>query len=435
MSYLKSILFGLIIAQLIFISCSQQNESGLKQYTAERCTSKARKQFSGRLIETEIIAVLRGPLNPETTEKWQGAFWAMGLTRFKSDETKAALDRLLNNFTQHSAGLKRAVLEVICTLYPNEFGQEMQHIAEVTENPKLFAMAAHYLLKNHLRSINASAIRDLIIEKFPAWQAEPVLFMLMHYLKQSPQARLHKRPNLVDILRHPFEKDKIVIFSFQRLNRSYPGLTVIRKSNGKFLRNPDGTFFHIAHLARSNSGMPGYITNGNTPQGIFSIQGTGSSENVFIGPAKTLQLTMPVESDVKTYFHKENEINGWNPALYGKLLPDSWQSYFPVYEAYYAGAAGRTEIIAHGTTINPEYYRNAPYYPNTPSLGCITAMELWDENDGRCLYSDQQALINAYQQAGGGKGYFVLLELDDRQDRVHLYELLPDLLKAEDNKK
>ena len=96
-----------------------------------------------------------------------------------------------------------------------------------------------------------------------------------------------------------------------------------------------------------------------------------------------------------------------------------------MYQSYYAGKAGRTEIIIHGTTINPEYYIKEPYYPLTPTMGCLTSKEIWDEETGKRFQSDQQKLINAMIPAGGSQGYAIVINLDDEQRPVFLYDIVP----------
>ena len=121
--------------------------------------------------------------------------------------------------------------------------------------------------------------------------------------------------------------------------------------------------------------MPGYLTNGNTPQGIFKITGFDVSKGSFIGPTTNIQMVLP--------FERSPDVADSIPQLLGhnykNLLPASWQDYHPVFEAYYAGRAGRTEIIAHGTTVNPAYYKQQPWYPISPTQGCLCTKEIWSE--------------------------------------------------------
>jgi hypothetical protein len=84
---------------------------------------------------------------------------------------------------------------------------------------------------------------------------------------------------------------------------------------------------------------------------------------------------------------------------------------------------GRNEIIAHGTTIDPAYYKNKTYYPLTPTEGCLCTKEIWNDNTGRLKESDQQKLVDAITQAGGPYGYAIVINLDDQQKAVDPSEI------------
>lgn len=420
-------LLGVSMALLFFLGCSPQKfHFKLDELEAPHTTFSERENFKQDLFENTIMKNLGVELTSETESKWQAAFWAMELSLYRSDSAFNCLKRAFGTFNGRSPAFQRALLEAVYCLYPNEFFQEIVEVAQKTAAPKIFAMAIHYLKR--LNPQQSSEFQNLLEQRFPNWQAEPILFMLHENLIAQRQPR----PPLLDLLSYPVEQGKTVIFCMQRSDRNYEGLTIIRKPDGQFLRTRDGDIFHVSHLARAISNLPDYITNGNTPQGIFSIQGIDVSSNEFIGQTPNLQLAMPFEISVQTYFHNEKLTDStWSEKLYRNLLPESWRSYLPIWEAYYAGQAGRTEIIAHGTTIDPEFYAGQPFYPNTPSLGCITAKELWSGRDGKCLISDQLRFINAFRSAGSNKGYLVVVELDDKAQPVVLEEVIMDLLKAE----
>jgi hypothetical protein len=99
-------------------------------------------------------------------------------------------------------------------------------------------------------------------------------------------------------------------------------------------------------------------------------------------------------------------------------------------ESFYAGKAGRTEIIAHGTTIDPGYFKGMPFYPLTPTQGCLSTKEIWSETTGRILESDQQKLSNAISKAGGPSGYAIVINLDDREEPVSINDIIPFLKLA-----
>ena len=140
---------------------------------------------------------------------------------------------------------------------------------------------------------------------------------------------------------------------------------------------------------------------------------------------------MPYESTA-SHFYKDNALNDsiWDINMYKKLLPENFRNYNPMLQTYYAGKAGRTEIIAHGTTINPDYYKGMPYYPLTPTQGCLCTKEIWNESTGRLLESDQQKLSNAIVKAGGPYGYAIVINIDDRPEPVTINDIIPFLKLA-----
>jgi len=423
--------FFLWIAIIILANCSKKTvHFNLSDLSSPNTTLEKRKKFNEELLQNTILKNLSLESNTENEPKWQSAFWGMELSLYRSDSAYYSLKRAFQTFDERSASFQRALLEVVFCLYRNEFLQEVTQVAQETSSPKLFTMAIHYLKRNQPQQNDG--FQSLLDERFPDWQQHPILFMLGNDLRFSFTERFQTTPPLVGLLKHSFEQGKTIVYSFQRSDRNYPGLTIIKKPDGKFVRNLDGSIFHIPHLARAIANLPGYITNGNTPQGIFSIQGIDVSSNVFIGQTPNLQLVMPFEVAVEKFFHnKKLTDTTWTEDHYRGLLPESWRSYLPIYEAYFAGKAGRTEIIAHGTTIDPEFYAGRPYYPNTPSLGCLTAKELWSVKNGKCLISDQLSFINAFRSAGSNEGYLVVIELDDKKQPVVLDEVIVALLKAQ----
>jgi len=357
------------------------------------------------------------------------AFWAMELIQYRNDTTDSAIKNSLTNYLNRSENFQRALLEVIYSLYQNELNNEILQLIHSINNSKLFAMCVHYLKTDNDLETLKKLTEDFSLRFFPTIE-NPILSMLKYDLNTKFRATI-KLPPLIDLLKKDFGSDKVIVYSIQRLNRDYPGLLVIKKPDGQFLRDESGKIFSVPQLARAITDLPGYITNGNTPEGILSIQGIDVSKNVFIGPSPNLQLVLPYEVNLKTFFHNEINDSVWSESYYSDLLPDSWKDYKPIYEAYYAGKAGRNEIIAHGTTIDHEFYKHKSYYPFTPSLGCLTTKELWSEVDGKIIESGQIKLMNALSFVRLDKGFFVVVNIDDQHLSVTLDEIEDLILKAE----
>jgi hypothetical protein len=410
--------------------CQADAVSPLASLKADVTTSTARSAFLQRLHKEIIEENLAQPLNEKDEERWESAFWGAELCLYKNATTLDAVRSALNSQSERSDSFTRAALEAACTLYPSELRREVERVAKQTKNPKNFAMAVNYVLR--LQPRRAKEFLDLSRRKFPQGEHDPLLTQLRINLEKPFSELLKQRPPLEDLLKWRLPGNTPVIFSFQRHNRDYHGLAVIRKADGSFVRQNDGNILAIPQLARSMSNCPGYLTNGNTPQGVFSILGVQASDSSFIGPSPVLHTVLPNEETVAHYFHDQTRASEkWSRELYRDILPPSWRDYVPVYEAYAAGEIGRSEILVHGTTIDPEFYKGLPYYPNSPSMGCMCALELWSSDDGHCLHSDQLALVNAYTSLQGQNGFVVVVELDDQSRPVDIYDVLTSILNAE----
>jgi hypothetical protein len=398
---------------------------------AKGTTAEERTRFKSELIEKTIEQGLTGNPIGDSGSKWEGAFWGMELARYTSERTTEAVRRGFGAFDSLSPSLQRALLEVTYALYPEEMSDEVVEVLQTTGSEKLFAMASLYLIRADAPRY-LPMVRGRMQEGFPQWQSHPILVMLAHELHGRPRASDLRMPPIVDLLAHSFEKGKPVLFSIQREDRRFPGIAVLRDQDGKFVRRKDGEYFWISQLALSSSNLPGYLTNGNTPEGILSFQGFDISENRFIGPTENIQLVLPGEVPPQGFFHNSSLSDSiWTKELYRQLLPSSWKDYLPIWETFYSGAAGRTEIIAHGTTIDPSFYQGQPFFPNTPSLGCLTALESWSEQTGENVRSDQRALVELMKEMHFDNGYSVVVNLNGERRAVMLEDVSTLLAEAE----
>lgn len=404
---------------------------------AKNTTTAFRNEFYTQLVKWAINKNLSEPLVDRDNEyDFSDAFWPMELTLFKSDYAKQRLEYAFQDIGRRDTPFQRGLMEAVYTIYPLDFRKEAEQLLRKTTAPKIFAVCAEYLWRGGKYPEYRPVISRAMQEKFPedSIRNNPVLYVLNARLKGS--WKKEQMPPLAHLLNAQFAPGLTVMYSFQRPDRDYPGLAVVRKPDGSFVRNSDGTVFHVQQLGRAISNLPFYLTNGNTPQGIYRMSGFAVSSSQFIGPTTNIQLSMPYEipadSFIVSYPYKDTV---WDRNMYRDLLPADWQHYLPAYEAFYAGKAGRTAIIAHGTTIDPDYYKGQVYFPQTPSLGCLCAREQWSPVDGHRMESDQQSLVDAVRQAGDGTGYAVVVDLADVKQPVQLADILPFIRQAEEGLK
>ena len=382
-----------------------------------------------RVALSEAIA----PTAPDTGDEDSGApgaLWAIAFLNADRAQGLGILQRALIGIDQKPVDFQRAVLSAAYTMYAPESMPVLLPLLDRIATPREFAIATYAILKANNAPDTRDLLRTKLIARFPDWANEARLIALAHALSTDPAAERLTRPPLLDLLSAPLRPGLPVVFSFQRPDRKRVGLAMVRGADGRFVRNADGSYFNIAHLALALSNLPGTITNGNTPQGLFTIVGAGTATNKWIGPTPYLHAKIPIEASVAEFEHANLE-GEWSEVRYASFLPPSWRDYFPFKEAWLAGRAGRNDMLLHGTTINPEYYRNDAYYPGTPSAGCLVAMEYWSKSDGRLVHSDQLALAKAFTSGGIDQGYLVVVEMEDRATPVNLADVVADIIAAE----
>ncbi|MBX7245833.1 MAG: hypothetical protein K1X53_10060 [Candidatus Sumerlaeaceae bacterium] len=414
------------------LSLDELSTLTLADLVTTRALKAEREKFLGRMKREKIESVLPAGLTSATLDKWDDALWVIKLLYLRNEMTSQALAASLAAYPQMDEALQRVTLETAYAVYGREFTTDVLRIAEITTSPKHFAMCAHYANRALDNADCRTTLTDLMKLRFPDWSTTPILVMLEHDLRVDAATEIKSRPAMADLFAHKLPGDTPVIFSLQRRNREYPGMALVRLPDGKFVRRPDGSIFAVSHLAFSQSNLPGYITNGNTPEGLFTIVGLDRTKNLFIGKTPFFATEVPFEAPLDRYFHNAT-LKGqvWSLEWYLGAWPVSWRDYFPVREAFYAGQAGRSEMLSHGTTIDPAPYRAKPYYPNTPSIGCLTAKEIWSPEDGHALVSDQLSLIKAFISSGMTYGYLIVVDLDSSRRPVVLEDVLMDLLAAE----
>ncbi|MBX2977188.1 MAG: hypothetical protein KF721_13745 [Ignavibacteriaceae bacterium] len=408
---------SIFILLFVFVCSTFSQQIPISNFTKK----EVRDSFYLQLKNHVLINNLQLELTDSNIEQWIEAFWAAGLILEKSPIIKESLAKVISDEKITNINLIRSALESAYTLYPSDFTPELKRFILRTDNPKLFAMSALHLFRNNFAK---DSLLNILRSRFPDFTQNPILKMLASRLSEDKKL---KPPPIKELVLNTFPNES-VIFVFQRKQRDFIGRAIIRNHKNQF-EIEDTKIFSIPVLARAISDLPGFITNGNTPQGIFSIQGTAYSSNRFIGSTENIQTVLPFEVKPSHFFHDSTiYTDEFSHQMYKNMLPKNWQEYFPIYEAFYAGKAGRNEIIFHGTTVDTSYYTGKPYAPYTPTLGCICSLELWDENSGERIFSDQQKFMDRFSKMIIKPSYLVVVEIDDLNSSISQSEI-EELLK------
>ncbi len=381
------------------------------------------QRFDTFLRNNVIAETFSQPLDTNTEYKYEAACLAASQFMLHSDIIRTGFDTLFAHYNGIEYDTKRAFLEALYGLYPNEYVIQISSLFAKETQPKLFAMQALYLYQNDSSAQQAKRIAKQLQKSFSSIDTFPVLQSLQAFLQHNLAEKQIKTPSLSSLFAYQKMSGRQIIYSFQRWNRDYAGLAIVQNGDGSFARDSMGHLLTFQQLARSASGLPYFITSGNTPQGIFSVQGTGISHNNLIGPTPNLQLLLPHEDDA-LYWHQMPDSSLSFEKNYFLLLPPDWRNYLPMQEALQAGTAGRTAIIAHGSTIDPDYFKGKPFYPLSPTLGCLCAKENWNIFTGKLNQSDQFNFINTYlARPEDEAGYLFVINLDNQQAPVSKNEI------------
>jgi hypothetical protein len=412
---------SILIFFLLFINITAQNKTKIEKLKSSFAKGENKEKYYTNLVKN-ANTILNSELELDFNQ-WSKAFRDAQSIFLKNATVYNGLSKALSLAIDKNLKLQRISLEVAYTLYETELKEQVLQIFKKTTDPTSFAIAVHYLKRINYRDKKNIFYIETLKRMFPKFEQNEVLIALINDLIELNSRSLIKLPSLSELLNHDVQNGTTIIYSFHRKNRNYPGITIIKKPNGEFVRNEDGNIFNIPQLAISYSNLPGYIPNGNTPQGIYSVVGWYISPTETIGPTPNVLLRSPLEVSPKIFYHGKNKFNNWTLDEYKNLLPESWLKYLPIYQSYYAGMTGRKLIIMHGSTDETDYFQEKLYYPLTPTRGCLSSKEIWSKKTGKCLESDQSKLINALKSTGQKKGFLVVLEIDDQQKAVNLEEL------------
>ncbi len=412
---MKTFLLLFILSALSIFSQNRINQKHLK---SEYALESSRAIFKSEL-DAKIKTTFSTKLSGGTEKAWTSLFRKVGLQLYKTDEIYNAVKLASKYAPNGSIKFQRAVVEIIVTLYPTEFNEIIDLLFKSTKDPTLYSYLVHYYSKQN--SFNKIEYIKKTKSSFPNYKKIPQLNYLIYYLEQDSIST----PPLKDILSNKFIEGKTIIYSLHRKDRSYSGITIIKKPNGEFIKGDNDSIFYVEQLALSVTNLPGYLSQGNTPQGLFSVVGFYNSPTPSIGPTAAVLTRIPYEVPIKLWYHSTVSKSRWDINDYKNLLPKSWQDYLPMYESFYAGKTGRRKIVMHGSVDDLSFYDTLPYAPLTPSKGCLTTTEIWSDSTGYNIKSNQAKLMNAFFSTGQLYGFLVVIDIDDKKEAVTIEDVLP----------
>jgi hypothetical protein len=386
-----------IFLPVLFLTvCNIFSQQSFSSFASKKSRENLMIKVKDSIIKTEADKFL----NNEKIN-WNSYAWATTLIIDNSSQNYAVLKKALTGYQQFSKPELQKIFESVFACFPNDFVNEIKVIAEnESESEKVFASAINYLAQNN------KDVDYLLKTKFKN-NDKPILQALRNQFLTSYKPISFKE--LKKLIEFNFDKKSKFLYSIQHQNRDKIGRVFIQNVDGKLARK-EGKVIVISQLARSATNLPVYITNGNTPIGVYRINNLSISDNLFIGPTKSFAAYLPFECLPALFFNDSSkEFSLYN---YLSFFPKEIRKNLSLQQSYWAGKAGRSEIYFHGTTIDQNLYIGKEFYGQTPSLGCLCTSEVWN-NEGKLISSDQQKLVDTWMRSGDEKGFAYVLELKD----------------------
>jgi hypothetical protein len=284
-------------------------------------------------------------------------------------------------------------------LFGNKKGQTIQLPQEISWGSLSFeeTLMFHSLdgsLESHLQTLDFKKLsKQEIYHLFKFSHLFPVeLKKEFDFFNQAVTAFALSCRDVQEMLN--FKNNELTLFAIFPTNRRKLGKLLIRKSNGELVYDDCGNIWSMPILACSGRGLSFEHSNGQTPMGVYSIDGVMPEANKDYEFGKFRRLI----------------VNFTNP---DNLLPTSQKEKSWWKQGELARELGRSLLRIHGTgRINKNPFSS--FYPFVPTSGCIATNE--KTNAQRSLLDTimkAQGLVADFENEVKIKAILYVLEFND----------------------
>lgn len=386
------------------------------------------QQSQVRQVRPENYNLKRYPVIDSQKSHWRNLLWTTAVVEPQEPYVAQALNGILGLTTRSKLSKSQMqtihmAMQVGTQLYlsnPIVYASvEKQLIQTIkhSRNSQWVAMALSALAKRKIAPNNLKQLSAHIRQRFPKWWQDVFLRTTLKEVAESiTPARV---PPLGDLLLWTIAPRQLHLYVICQPDRRVLCQAVLRNRNGQFVRQ-NGQLWSVPLLLQSIHGIGWNFNRGEAPQGIYRIEGVVPQPNDKFfrayGQFSLVKLFLPFESGVRKFLPKGKGRFTGSLTSYLALLPPSWRRYFPIEQSYWAGKIGRSLIRIHGSGESPNFFsKNGRYsdsYNWNPTIGCLSALELYDES-GKLQQADMDKLLYALTTVGGKNfaGYMIVVEI------------------------
>ncbi len=415
-------------------------QAGAAKPQAAAAARVVQRQQQVRQIQPQSYNLKRYPVTDSNEAYWRNLLWTTAIVEPQEAYVAEALRGILalSARPQLSRSQRRTIemaMQVGTQLYAGnssvhaKVGQQFLQTVEGDRNPEWVAMALSGLRQGDA-PVQLRQLSDRVKVRFPNWSENVFLRTTLQDVAESLAPT--PVPPLGDLLQRTIGPGQFHLFVLCRPNRETLCQAILRDRSGQF-RRENGQLWSVPLLLRSIHSLGWNFIRGQTPQGIYRIEGVMPvAEDPFFrayGQFPLVKLFMPFESGARQFLPGRSGRFTGPLSTYQALLPPSWRNYTPMQQSYWAGKIGRSLFRIHGSGEAPDFFSKQERYPDSynwnPTIGCLSAIELYDQA-GKLQQADMPKILKALTAAGGKNfsGYAVVVEIpSSAQTPVSLAEV------------
>jgi hypothetical protein len=387
------------------------------------------------------------PVIDSNATHWQDSLWAIGVLAPDQDYAVKALGNVLQmtteaNLTDPQKGIIDIAMQVgleLYTLKPAIYGKLKPYFLRTvndSSDSQWVALSLTALAKatDPAQGINKEEVAKLALlmqQRFPNWQQDLHLRTTLQTIQNDLQdsqksSQVASIPDLADLLKWQVAPQQAHMYVLCRPNRDVLCLAVVKDRNGKFLKRGNQPW-SAPLLLQSLRNLDWYFTNGRTPQGLYRMEGVSlQPDDEFFhayGQFSLVNLFVPFEDGVQAFLPNQKGKFTGNLQAYQALLPPTWRNYQPILQSYWAGTVGRSLFSIHGSGAAIDFFRNkdkvvnAKYFDWNATVGCLSAIELYDQH-GSLIKADMPKILDALNTVSNGKveGFLIVVDVPSVSD-------------------
>jgi hypothetical protein len=422
------------------------NEAQISQATADARSQQRQEQT--RQIRPENYDLNQFPVANLHEKHWRNILWTTAVVEPQDSFVVEAIDQILGLMTRSglSNGQMRTVdaaTKVATQLYlryPDTYGKFEQRFLQAIEgsrDPEWVAVSLSALVRGGMPLAQVQSLIERVKGRFPGWNKNVHLYTTIREVTELTDPG--EMPPLGDLLKWEVAPRQLHLYVLCRPNRDVLCQAMLKDRNGQFVRHGDGKLWSTPLLLRSIHNLNWNFVRGQTPQGIFRIEGiVPQPDDLFFrayGRFSLVKLFVPFEPGAKQFLPGKSGPFQGDLKDYQNLLPPSWRNHWAIQQSFWAGKAGRSEFRIHGTGEAPDFFSNKGSNPESfswnPTIGCLSALELYNEN-GQLVDAHMPRILEALRMVGGNNfaGYMIVAEVPGASEQpISLQEVETTLLR------